>query len=145
MNQSLDVLLSEAANLAIAFIEKSGEFYPFAVVVSKSGKSKHLQGWSMERVASSDAILLQLKDAIRNDIRTGDCVAVAIVSSVRLFDRETSETFDTIQVEMEELNGQPVTCFIPFAVDNKRVETKDVRAVPGEHRMFGEYIENAGK
>ncbi len=143
MNQLLDDLFSEAANLAIALIEKSEEFYPFAVIVSKSGKSKHLQGWSMERVASSDAILLQLKDAIRNDIRSGDCVAVAIVNSVRLFDRETSGTFDTIQVELEELNGQPVTCFIPFAVDDNRVETKDVRAVPGEHRMFREYIDHA--
>ena len=86
---------------------------------------------------------LQLRETIRNDIRTGECVSVAIASNVRLFDRETSETFDTIQVEMEELNGQAVTCFIPFAVDSDRVETKDVRAVPGVHRMFGENFGNA--
>lgn len=143
MNQSLNGLLSEASNLAIALIEKSGEFYPFAVVVSKSGKSKYLQGWTMEEVASSDAILSQLEEAIRNDIRTGDCVAVAIASNVQLFDRETRKTFDTIQVELEELNGQPVTCFIPYEVEQNRVETNEVRAVAGEHRRFGDYIEQA--
>jgi hypothetical protein len=139
VSDHLNVLLTEAVNLAETFLEKGGEFYPFAVALAPDGEVVHVQGWVDEKQPQPEShdVIAVLHRGLRKGVSDGAYNSTAVVSDVKLRDRESGDQGDAIRVEIEDCESSPITCFVPYSIKAGAIETRDVVSVPGKSVVFG--------
>ena len=136
MKQHLDTLLTEGVNLAISFLDKNGEFFPFAIVLTNHGEIRHVQAGMNEEQPTSDDVISFLQNGLRESINEGGYCSIAIVSDVKLRDRDTGDENDAIRVDIEDQASSPITCYVPYLFSEGILETKDVISVAGKSFVF---------
>ena len=135
-SQHLDTLLTEGVTFAASLLKKNGEFFPFAVALTKDGEIRHVQARLEEEQPSSDDVIGFLQKGLRNAVSEGAYCSTAIVSDVKLRDRYSGEDNDAIRVAMEDEDSLPITCYVPYSFSDGVLETKDVISVAGNSFVF---------
>lgn len=103
----LDGLLNAALPFAQQQLDAHGEFFPYGIVIERSGSSRLVAGDpdGSDRPASLD-VLAVIMDGLRSE---RDVLrAVAVVSDVRLADS------DAIRVELEHREGPVMAVLLPY-------------------------------
>jgi hypothetical protein len=131
-----DLLLTEATELAIHFLESSGEFYPFAIVLDSADQVQHVQVYAGEAPTVAD-VYDQLLRGLRNGAAGDGYRALAVVRNVRLTDTQAGKTGDAISVAIEHSLGHAVQCFVPYLLESGQCTTEPPRATPGVRTVFG--------
>ncbi|TPW05680.1 MAG: hypothetical protein FD124_2051 [Alphaproteobacteria bacterium] len=132
----MDVLLDDGIQSAKHFLETRGEFFPFAVVMKRNGEIKHVQLYPEDERPSSDAVVEKLVTALRQTRAEDDLISIAIVSDVRLPKFQQTHEVDAIRVELDDLEAQPVTCYLPYELASGVIALGEMRATRGESRVF---------
>jgi hypothetical protein len=134
--EELDSLLNEACQLAIYFLERNREFYPFGVVLSSGGEIRHVQGHTGSEYPPSAEVISLLESALAEQAGDRDIIACAVVRDVRLKLDSSASSTDAIQVELEHESDEPVLCLVPYSFEGNTVTTGDILAQHGERRIF---------
>lgn len=132
----LDRLLDESLPFARDMLEKSGEFFPYAIALTTSGEVNLVAGDPGEGdQPSSVAVLQTLVAGLRDQADTNR--AAALISDVRLPDS------DAIRVELEHSEGQAIVALLPYRVKRLRrgIEYGEIRAGQGERQIWSSTID----
>lgn len=134
-------LLNDAVEVAAELLESNGEFDPFALAMLGDGKVLHLEAENGEE-EPLDAE--QLVESLRNTLRERlpELRATAIVADVTVEDEDEEAMTAAISIQMEHVNGDPVTCFLPYEINGENVELADLVGEPGERHVFPAEIVN---
>jgi hypothetical protein len=132
----LDDLLDESCKTAIHFLEKSHEFFPFAVVAAVPGERQHVQAYDGRERPPSEDVLRLLVAGLRERAERGELLAAALTREVCLTDRLTGEKTDAIAVALEHRNAAPIECFIPYRFEDGRVVCGEISAHVGTSQVF---------
>jgi hypothetical protein len=124
-----DRVLNAGISLALDKLVGQGEFYPFAVALTKEGQIQVLMAQDNGSRPNSDAFLDALHDALATGARAGSFVAAAIVADFSFEKPASGGERDAIRVALESAEGDAVTCFLPYTLVTPG-GTRDVR--PGE-------------
>lgn len=138
VRDEMDSLLDSLIGFAVEMIEKHGEFYPFAGVLTPEGELQHVGVYTDtgDEQPSSDDLLRLLKEALR--AKNSDAVlAAALASDVRVADQATGARVDAVCVHLEHREGDSVDAFLPYQKKRLRgVRFGELFAVPGERTIL---------
>lgn len=112
----LNVVLDDALKTAIYFLEKSGEFYPFAVVKTHQCEIHHVQIWPEDEKPPSDQVIALLHSQLSKRAMNGDYMVTVITANICLADKERGNVTDAIRAEIESNDAPPVTCYLPYSL-----------------------------
>jgi hypothetical protein len=132
----MDAVLDESIKTAVQFLEKYGEFFPFAVVKTSDGQITHVQTWGHNERPSAQEVIQELFSGLKHGAGDGSYRTTALVSDVRLRDKECGASTDAIRVEIEDAEARPVTCYLPYSRTLGGVNAGDITAENGDSRVF---------
>lgn len=134
--EQMNAVLDESCRTALHFLDKSQEFYPFAIAMDKGGAIRHVAGYTgTEMPASSDVIEVMVA-GLKEDVANGRLLAVGIVKDVRITDPRTGTKTDAIAVALEHRSDQPVTCYLPYSFEGDRLIQGEIVAERGQANVF---------
>src|SRR6185369_7848023 len=88
-----------------------------------------------------DAVIASLRTSLQE--RKAELVAIAIVADVTLEDEDSEATTAAIAISMEHIVEEPVSCFLPYEIDEKNeVGLADLVGEPGERHVFPAPVPN---
>ena len=123
----MDTLLDESLQVAIHFLEKSGEFFPFGVAMTPEGTVSQIQGYSGDECPPSQEVIALLLRGFKSAAASGEYKSVALITDVRVaLDGDTKS--DAISVTIEHADDQPVTCFLPYRKQSGTFEFGEIVA-----------------
>jgi hypothetical protein len=142
----LNELLNGAVEVAVDLLSENGEFDPFALALRTDGEVLHLGSDAGETPADGespdpDAVIASLRTSLQQ--RKAELIAVAIVADVTLEDEDSEATTAAIAISMEHVVEEPVSCFLPYEIDEKNeVGLADLVGEPGERHVFPAPVAN---
>lgn len=137
MNQSFrDDVLQEAIETAAHLLEKRGEFFPFAVVMTAAGEIRHLQAMMDDDHPESDAVIKSIVETIREDGLRDKYRCVGVASSVDLSDTVEGKSSAAIRVHLEGIGIDAVVCYVPYALDDHVVILGEVIGTKAKDEIF---------
>ncbi len=132
----MNAVLEEGINTAVHFLNGNGEFFPFAVVVTKRGEMRHVQGWTEEQRPPSDQVIHLLYSGLRQCAVEEEYRTTALISDVRLRETDSDSFTDAIRVAIEDFEEAPVTCYLPYSLNEGSVEVGEISAEKGKAVVF---------
>lgn len=113
-------------------LAKHGEFFPYAVAMSRNGQIAMIAGYTGTEKPPSADVLAVLYEGLRT--RAEQNRAAAVVADVRL----KGEATDALQVEVEHREGIALKVFLPYRKKRfgGKLETGEMRAEAGERRTW---------
>ncbi len=132
----MNALLDEGLRIAAHLLEKNGEFFPFGVTISTDGKINHVQGYTGEDYPPSQDLINLLLNGFLAGAKSGDYRATSLVCDTHIFLNGNSKT-DAINVIVEHVEDEPVTCFLPYTKNGDTFEFGEILAERAERRVFG--------
>jgi hypothetical protein len=137
----LNELLNEAVEAACELLAEHGEFDPFALALRQDGEILHIDSDGGDPEAEPDAIIESLRGSLKE--RRGELVATAIVSDVTLEDEDSEAMTAAIAITMEHVVEEPVSCFLPYEIDEKNeIALADLVGEPGDRHVFPAPVAN---
>lgn len=142
----LNELLNGAVEVAVELLAENGEFDPFALALRTNGEVLHLGSDGGDRPADGespdpDAVIASLRTSLQE--RKAELIAVAIIADVTLEDEDSQATTAAIAISMEHVMEEPVSCFLPYEIDEKNeVGLADLVGEPGERHVFPAPVAN---
>ena len=137
MRQSIrDEVLQEAIETAAHLLEKQGEFFPFAVVVTRAGEIRHLQSAMGEVRPKSDAVIESIVKAVRNEKLPKKYRCVGIVSNVELHAAAEVPNSEAIRVHIEGDGLGAVICYVPYVIQKDEITLGEVMAEMAKGQIF---------
>lgn len=145
----LNELLNGAVEVAVELLAENGEFEPFALALRTDGEVLHLgSDGGSEGVLPADgegpdpdAVIASLRKSLKE--RKDELIAIAIVADVTLEDEDSEATTAAIAITMEHVVEEPVSCFLPYEIDEKNeVGLADLVGEPGERHVFPAPVTN---
>jgi len=131
----MDALLDEGLQIAIHFLEKNGEFYPFGVTMAPDGSIAHTQGYTGDENPPSQELIELLLRGFQSGATSGDYRATALISDVRVSLNGTTKT-EAICVTVEHQEDPPVTCLLPYAKTDAGYEFGELIAQRADSNVF---------
>ena len=131
----MDLLLDEAIRAAIYFLEKNGEFFPFAITMSQSGEITHVQGYVGEEHPPSQDVIDLLQDGLKQRGANGELRATALISDVRV-SLPDGGAQDAVSVTVEHQDDEPVTGYLPYTKDGEGFGYGDLFAERAPRLVF---------
>lgn len=127
-------LLNGAVEVASELLEANGEFDPFALALLGDGKVLHLEAENAADDVDAEALVASLRNTLRE--RLPELRATAVVADVTVEDEDEEAMTAAISIQMEHVNGDPVTCFLPYELNGDSLELADLVGEPGERHVF---------
>lgn len=132
VQEALDSLANEGLNAAEHFLAQNGEFYPFALTLSKTGDIRMVGGEPGEgEHPSSTAVLDLLYEALAAERES--LSGAAFIAAVE------THSGDAIRVEVEHRDGGPaLVLLLPYRRKRMRkaVELGQLTAAAGDRRVW---------
>ncbi len=132
--ESMDRLLDEALSVAVHFLTKSGEFYPFAVALETSGGLRHLQGYPGEETPESAKVVELLEAGIGSGAKSGEFIGAALIKDVRVL--VEPEKVDAVSVHIAHQGMPAVQAFLPYAIVDGVVTERPMLFERASNRFF---------
>ena len=133
-----DKLIGEIVPFAKQMLAEHGEFHPFGGFMGIDRAINHAGGEvaGQEFPRGVDLIRL-LEEGLRERARTGQIVAAAIVSNVRVKTPGSADKSDAIQATVEHCDAYCADVFYPYMIDRQGTVTYGpVFAQAGVRRIF---------
>jgi hypothetical protein len=83
-----------------------------------------------------DSVSEVLKISLREGGVAGDYDTVAIVSNIRITDRETGNVVDAISISIDDRSSSPILCYVPYKLEHGVPILGDVKAGVGVRMAF---------
>lgn len=110
----LETLLAELTHAAHFFLKKSGEFYPFGIVMKTNGDVEHQASWDGDDHPASVDVIARLEQVIRDQATKGEIRAAGICFDVRIR-RPNLPLTDALQFHLEHVEGRAMNVFQPYS------------------------------
>lgn len=134
--EDMNALLNEGIDVAAQFLRKSGEFYPFALVKTQSGEVRHMQALTEAGRPHSRTVRELLEGSLRKGREEQQYGTVAIVSNVELTNRESEDKSDAISLEIDDIESDPILCYVPYKIEADCLNLGEVKASVGQRIVF---------
>ncbi len=124
--KDFETLVNRSVPFALEQIDKQGEFYPYATVITKDGKFEPAVAKPKTDRPTSQEVIDMLVEELRRRAAKGELRVVCVVVGGRLARDQSSAPEDVIQARLEHVDGTAVEVYVPW----KR--GKDKKVQPGE-------------
>jgi hypothetical protein len=130
----MDSLLDPLIRFAQQTLEKRGEFYPFAAVVTSRGSIEMVGADPDQDRQASQEVLDMVYDGLADRAHRGDIRSSGVCFDVHL---QGASKGDAIQVSLEHVDANPVKLTLPYKRLRMRgLEYGELSASPGDRRVF---------
>ena len=133
----IDTLLNEGIRIAVEFLEKDREFFPFALRLTQDGDIDLIQADLGEEVADVAELVEAAELSLREMADRGEILAGVVVSDVFVSQADSDEAGDAVQLAIEHAQGIAVECFLPYAWKDEALELGELFSQQAEHKIFG--------
>lgn len=134
--QNMDLVLNDGINTAVNFLEKNGEFFPFGVVKTKTDGIRHIQVMMDESRPASSNVSEYLAASLKEGGLLGSYTTVAIISDVKITDKENGHKHDAISVSIDDENSDPILCYVPYRIEEGIPILGEIKAGIGTRIAF---------
>jgi hypothetical protein len=124
--KDFETLVNRSVPFALEQIDKHGEFYPYATVITKDDKFEPAVAKPNTDRPTSQQVIDMLVEELRRRAAKGELRVVCIVVGGRLARDPGSAPSDVIQARLEHVDGTAVEVYVPWTRD------KDKKVQPGE-------------
>lgn len=122
-------------------LEADGEFDPFALAIQADGAMVELEPEQVEgEELDAEAIVIGLRETLHE--RRAELRATAIIADVTIEDEAEEAVSAAVSVEMEHVEDDPVTFFLPYELNDSAVELGELVGEPGEAHVFPKDLAN---
>ena len=130
-------LLNAAVEHAAELLTQDSEFAPFALAMqADDGEVFHLEPDNVEAATDPEHVVVSLRAGLCEALARWR--AVAVVADVTLEDDDGELVTAAIHVALEHLVDEPITCLVPYAIEDEKVELDDLVFEPGARHIFPE-------
>jgi len=133
----MNALLTESLQVAKHLLHEFGEFIPFGITVASNGKITHVSGSTGDERPRSQDVIDLLRSAFADGALEGRYRATAVAYDVRIALNGGPRT-DAVQVDIEHLDDEPATCFLPYTKKADGFHFGDIGAQGGERNVFAD-------
>ncbi len=131
----LDDLLDSSLKFAQQCLEKYGAFFPFGMSTEVNGKGRVTDAWNGEERPLSKDLIELLNRGYQQDVKNGEIRAACICSDVKITTPSGGKT-DAIRCELEHVNGESVSVYLPYQKTGKVFEYGQLTAEMREPKFF---------
>ncbi len=133
----LDALLNVLLPFARQMLAKHGEFFPHAAAMTVEGQVKLVDAYDGNEHPKSQAVLDMLHAGLREEAQKAEIRAAGVCFDVRAQPLGRSEKTDAIQVNLEHVDGEAISVFLPYKKSIfGRLKYGDLFATPGPQVLF---------
>jgi len=119
-------------------LSEHGEFYPFGVDLTDSGKVEAAMSYNYQEHPSATEVITTLHAGLAAKARAGLVRATALAYNARVQPPGTSSKSDAVAIELEHRDGYDATVYFPYTIKGGVVSFADPFAVAGPHQVFGD-------
>jgi len=112
----LNALLNAAIDIALKLIAKYGNHIPFALVVHIDGKRENIAADNSE-IHDGNILAQAVLEEVRRLVTASAIRAVAFARNIDYQSAIDRSHVDAIEVDLDHLDDQPVTCMLPYTLD----------------------------
>jgi hypothetical protein len=117
----LGLLIDKSFPFAEDLIRKHGEYYPFSFVLYNDNTVGGVAGYNGDEYPESQAVINELKEILKLEIRKNKIKGIAIFYDVKTTDPNTNQKTDAIAVFVEHKDGQGAYNFYyPYKLTDKK-------------------------
>lgn len=124
--KDFETLVNRSVPFALEQIQKHGEFYPYATVITKDGEFQPAVAKPETDRPTSQQVIDMLTEELRRRAAKGELRVVCIVVGGRLAKDPGAAPQDVIQARLEHVDGTAVEVYVPWT------RGKDKKVQPGE-------------
>lgn len=117
-----DDILQSAIDTAVYFLEKRGEFFPFAVVKTVEDETVHIQSMIDGDRPYSENVINSIANGLKSQGVKENYRSIGIVSDVKLTDTIEGGSSDAIRVQLDDHEAGPANCYVPYAIEKGAIE-----------------------
>ena len=132
----VNAVLTEGIHAALHFLGKSGEFYPFGVVKTTDGELRHVHGCTESDYPDSERVIQVLRSGLRERAISGEYRTTALVYDALLREKDSVVVTDAICCEIEDIDEQPVVCYLPYWGSGGSIKTGEMVAAEATGATF---------
>ena len=110
------MLMNELVPFAERMLREHGEFHPFGGKIIGDGRIVHIGADDGEDLPAGQDLIDLMMSAFREEARTDDLQATAIVANVLATPPEHDQMKDTIQIILNHREGYSAQVFIPYTL-----------------------------
>jgi hypothetical protein len=133
--EELNLLLDAAMRKALRLVQEQGSHMPFAVAVTTNGEQVDIAGDDRE-VADPQARHAWITQQVSAAVAAGQYRAVAVVRNIELTHNKTGKQADAVEVTLDHVDDQPVTCYMPYELRRGRLNTAEIVATAPSASFF---------
>lgn len=125
--KDLETIINRSVPFALEQIDKHGDFYPYATVITVDDKFEPAMAKPETERPTSQEVIDMLTDALRKRAAQGQLKVVCIVVGGKMSREAGKPPVDVIQARLEHMDGTSVEVYVPWTRD-----PKDKKVKPGE-------------
>jgi len=133
--EELDSLLDAAMRKALRLVQEQRTHLPFAMVIGTNGEQAEITGddSGLDDPRARHAWITQQVAAA---IAAGRYRAVAVARNIELTHNKTGKRADAIEVTLDHIGDQAVTCYMPYDLGRGRLSTGELVATAPAASFF---------
>ncbi len=110
----MDILANEIIHTAKYLLEKQGEFFPIAQVITKEGIPEPIGIWEGEEHPKSQDLIDRFINFLKSRSKNGEITASAISYDIRIKDKAGNRVTDAICAKIENNKGEAIEIHVPY-------------------------------
>lgn len=135
--QEAEKLMNAVLPVAERMLKEHREFYPYGGCLRPDGSITHIGATDSDTDhPKSRDLLFVLKESLREMAGRRECKAVAIVFDVAITLPKSGERSDSIQVNIEHVDGYSVEVFFPYRLADGELIYGETLVQQGKHEVF---------
>lgn len=135
-------LLNEAINMAFKLIERHGAHMPFGMAIRQNGERVNIAADDSE-TQQVDALAGAVLQELEAKCAQREFRAVVLAINITYRSAVDGSGVDAVQLDLDHLNGKPVTCMLPYRIENG-VIPGELFAIEPKRRFFRPIILGSG-
>lgn len=133
--QELDSLLDETLHMALQLLAKHGSHIPFAMLITPTGTRASIVA-DDSSVHDGEVLFATVRAELIKAIQQQGVRSFALARMVHHDRRDTVQSSDAVQVQLEHIDGTSVTCYLPYQISDGKQALGEVFAMNSTEKFF---------
>ncbi len=118
-HQNLDMLLDYQLQFAKNQLQKYSSFYPYAALMKEDEKMEALRIYEGDEHPKPLELIEKFNSLLRSSAKLETSIACSLCKDVKI-SKNGIDKKDAIQVDLEHRNGESLSVFLPYAIQNDK-------------------------
>lgn len=129
-------LLTKMFPISEAFLQKNGEFFPFASVMLQNNEIEMIATHNGDEHPESQTVINDLNEILIKGANEGINKATCLVYMSMISNTETNEKFDVVSFNLDHKDNYSIIVVFPYTIETGKVQFYQPSVMESEDKIY---------